>query len=75
MSNTIYNNSIIFLNKTNNAFSLINNIKIQNYRNELSQIQNEIYEMMINYNIYRRNFNNINYKILDIMYLKLNLLN
>ena len=68
MSNTTSDDPIIFLNKVYDAFSLLN--KIQNYGNELSQIQKEIYEMIINYKMYRENFNNINDKIFDIMYLK-----
>ena len=65
MSNNTSNDSIFFLNKLDGPFSLLN--EKQNEGKELTQYQKEIYEMILNYKIYREQFNNINEKIFDIL--------
>ena len=65
MSNNIGDHSIVFLNKLNNSFSLLNEIQNDGY--ELSQYQKEIYEMIINYRVYREKFNNINENLFKIL--------
>ena len=65
MSNNTSLDPIFFLNKLNDPFSLLN--EKQNDGKELTQYQKEIYEMILNYKIYREQFNNINEKIFDIL--------
>ena len=65
MSNNTSYDPVFFLNKLEDPFFLLN--KEQNDGKELTQYQKEIYEMILNYKIYREQFNNINEKIFDIL--------
>ena len=65
MTNNTSEDPIIFLNKMNDPFVFLNNL--ENDGNELTQYQKEIFEMILNYKIYREKFNNINEKLFDIL--------
>ena len=68
MCNNTSKDIIYFLNKIDDPFLYLNN-----YPNvELTQFQKEIYEMILNYKIYREQFNIINEKLFDILVSKSN---
>jgi len=64
---------IIFLNQTDDPFSYI--YEFQNNNKELTNYQKEIYEMILNYKIFRQYFNSINKNLSEILESKTNYLN
>ena len=62
---------IYFLNKTNEPFSYLNSLKTGK---ELIIYQKEIYEMILNYKIYSKEFDSINNNLLIIMNKKSNII-
>jgi hypothetical protein len=62
----ITQNPIYFLNKTDNPFSLLN--KYNNHT--LNDFQREFYEMIINFKLYYKEFNFINIRLSDQLFLK-----
>ena len=63
--------SIYFLNKTVEPFTFINTIRKEK---ELLTYQKEIYEMILNYKVYSREFDSINYNLTIILNQKSNVI-
>ena len=63
LTEEIKNEPIYFMNKLYEPFSTID----KDYDQKLSNYQKEIYEMIINYRIYRQQFNAINKKLNEIL--------
>jgi hypothetical protein len=64
----ITQNPIYLLNKTDNIFSLLN----KNNNHNLNSFQREFYEMIINFKQYYKEFNFINIRLRDLLFLKAN---
>ena len=62
----ITQNPIYLLNKTNNPFSLLN----KNNNHTLNDFQREFYEMIINFNLYAKEFSYISTRLHDQLFFK-----
>ena len=65
------NNPIVFIGKLRDPFKVINENN-QNYNFFLNNYQKEFYEMILNYQIYYKEFNSINEKLNTILFSKSN---
>lgn len=71
ITNTTIKELIIFLNKIDEPFSFLH--EFHKDRKELSIYQKEIYEMILNYKIFRHYLNSINKDLNEILESKLNI--
>ena len=65
LTNETLNDPIFFLNKNIDPFSYLNNKKHDNIH--LSNYQKEFYEMILNYKVYKEQFDNINKDLISIL--------